>query len=135
MVRFIIVGLISGILFWLLEGVINGNPYAQKVYQVYKPIMKTSLNIPVVFLIYLVYGFALAGIFLFLYQSLPGGIGVMKGISFALLTWFFRGFMGVLSLWMTFAVPPQALVYQAIAGLTESLILGVLYGLALRKFF
>ena len=131
MVRFIIIGLVSGILFWLLEAIINANPYAQNLYQAYKPILKTTLNIPLVLLIYILFGFAMAGIFLFFYTALPGA-GIVKGISFAVLVWFFRGFMGALSQWMTFAVPAKALIYAAITGLIESVLVGMLYGVTLR---
>ncbi len=132
MIRYIIVGLISGVILWILEALINANPYAQNLYQVYKPIIKTTLNIPMVFLIYIIYGLAMAGIFLFLYQSLPGD-GILKGVSFGLLAWFFRGFMAVMSQWMTFIVPGKALVYAAITGFCESLILGIFYGATLKK--
>jgi len=132
MIRFIIVGLIAGIILWILESIINTNPLARNLYQVYKPIIKTKLNIPMVIFIYLIYGFAFAGLFLFLHQSLPG-TGIVKGISFALLTWFFRGFMAVLSSLMTFNVPVKALVYGAITGFCEALLVGMFYGLTLKK--
>jgi hypothetical protein len=44
MVVYIIISVISGILFGLLDGVINANPLAQRLYKVYKPIAKTSIN-------------------------------------------------------------------------------------------
>ncbi len=43
MIRYIIVSITSGILFGFLDGVINGNPYAQKPYECYKPIANTSV--------------------------------------------------------------------------------------------
>ena len=55
----------------------------------------------------------------------------MKGISFALMVWFFRVVMSVASQWMMFKVPVKALVYTLLAGLGEMLVLGILYGLAL----
>jgi hypothetical protein len=132
MVRFIIVGLLSGILFWLLDAIINGLPFAQKLYQVYKPILRTTMNIPLGFLIYVILGFAMAGMFLFLSHSLPGQTGIMKGMSFALVAWFFRCFMAVIGQWMMFPIPSKALVYSTITGMFESLVLGILYGLTLR---
>jgi len=38
MVRYIIVSIVSGILFGVLDGLINANPLAQRLYEVYKPI-------------------------------------------------------------------------------------------------
>ena len=40
MVRYIIVSIVSGILFGVLDGLINANPLAQRLYEVYKPIAK-----------------------------------------------------------------------------------------------
>ena len=44
MITYIIVSTISGVLFGVLDGLINANPFAQRLYEVYKPIAKTSLN-------------------------------------------------------------------------------------------
>ncbi len=132
MMRYIIVSIASGILFGVLDGVINANPLAQRLYAVYKPIAKTSLNLPAGIAIDLVYGFILAGLFLLLYKSLPGEIGLVKGLSFALLVWFFRVVMGVASQWMMYNVSVAALLYTLLAGLGEMLILGALYGLTLK---
>ena len=132
MVRYVIVSVVSGVLFGVLDGVINANPLAQRLYDVYKPIAKTSLNLPAGIVIDLVYGFVLAGVFLLLYKSLPGEIGLAKGMSFALLIWFFRVVMGVASQWMMFNVSVETLLYTLFAGLGEMLILGALYGLTLK---
>ena len=132
MIRYIIVSIVSGILFGVMDGLINANPLAQKLYEVYKPITKTSLNVPAGVVIDLVYGFAMAGIFLLLYKSLPGEAGLVKGTSFALFAWFFRVVMYVASQWMMFNVPIGALLYTLITGLCEMLVLGILYGLTLK---
>jgi hypothetical protein len=132
MVRYIIVSIVSGILFGVLDGLINANPLAQRLYEVYKPIAKTSVNFPAGVAIDLVYGFVMAGVFLLLYKSLPGQVGLMKGISFALLVWFFRVVMYSASQWMMLSVPTGTLLYTLVAGLGEMLILGILYGLALK---
>ena len=132
MIRYIVISVISGILFGILDGVINANPLAQRLHEIYKPIVRTSLNLPAGIIIDLIYGFVLAGIFLLLYQSLPGQMGLIKGISFAVLVWFFRVFMSVASSWMMYNVPMAALLYTLIAGLVEMLILGILYGLTLK---
>jgi hypothetical protein len=129
---FIIIGICSGILFVILDGVINANPIAQRLYQVYKPIAKTSINPLVGIVIDLLFGFIMAGIFLLLYDSLPGETGFIKGMSFAVMVWFFRVVMYVASQWMMFIVPLKTLVYSLGAGLVEMLILGTLYGLTLK---
>jgi len=132
MTRYVIVSLVSGILFGVLDGLINANPLAQKLYAVYKPIARTSLNPVAGIAIDILYGFVMAGLFLVLYNSLPGEAGLVKGISFALIVWFLRVVMYVATQWMMFNVPVAALLYTLVAGLGEMLILGLLYGLALK---
>jgi hypothetical protein len=132
MTKYVIVSVVSGILFGVLDGLINANPLAQRLYDVYKPIAKTSINPVMGIAIDLVYGFVMAGVFLVLYPSLPGEAGIVKGISFALVIWFFRVVMYVATQWMMFNVPVATLLYTLVAGLGEMLILGILYGLALK---
>ena len=132
MIGYVIVSIISGILFGVLDGVIHANPLAQRLYQVYKPIAKTSINPLAGIMIDLVYGFVMAGVFLLLYKSLPGETGLVKGMSFAFLVWFFRVVMYTASQWVMFNIPIEALLYSLVTGLGEMLILGVLYGLTLK---
>lgn len=132
MTRYIIVSIVGGILFGLIDGLINANPWATRLMEVYKPLAKSAINVPAGIVIDLAYGFILAGIFLLLYASLPSEVGLAKGVSFAFLVWFFRVVMGVASTWMMFNVSVQTLFYQLITGLGEMLVLGVLYGLALQ---
>ena len=132
MVGYIIVSVVSGILFGILDGAININPLAQRLYEVYKPIARTSINPLAGILIDLVYGFAMAAVFLLLYKSLPGETGLVKGLSFACLVWFFRVVMYTASQWVMFNVPGEALLYILVTGLGEMLILGVLFGLTLK---
>lgn len=132
MARYVIVSIASGILFGILDGLINANPLARPLNEAYAPIAKTSVNVVAGVAIDLVYGFVMAGLFLVLYQSLPGEAGVVKGIGFALLAWFFRVVMGVATTWMTLQVPVRTLAYALLTGLGEMLVLGVLYGLTLR---
>ncbi len=133
MTGYLIVSVISGILFGILDGVINANPLAQRLYAVYKPIARTSINPLAGIVIDLVYGFIMAGVFLLLYNSLPGETGLVKGVSFAFLVWFFRVVMYAASQWVMFNVRLEALLYSLVAGLGEMLILGVLYGLTLKQ--
>ncbi len=115
-----------------MDVLINANPFAQHLYEVYRPIVRVSVNVPLGIVIDLAYGFAMAGIFLRLYRALPAQAGWLKGIGFALLVWFFRVAMGVASSWMMFTVPAVALIYTLLTGLGEMLVLGLLYGLTLR---
>jgi len=132
MTRYILISVISGILFGLLDGLINANPLAQRLYQVYKPISREKINPLSGIVIDLVYGFVMAGVFLLLYNSLPGASGVLKGLSFGLVVWFFRVVMYAASQWVMFEIPLGTMLYTILAGLGEMLILGVLYGLTLQ---
>ena len=132
MVRYVLVSIAGGILFGVLDGVIHGNPFAQRCYEVFKPIARTSINVPAGLAIDLAYGFVLTGVFLLLYRSLPGEAGLAKGMSFALLVWFFRVVMSVASQWMMFELPAQAVLYTLITGLAEMLVLGALFGITLK---
>ncbi len=132
MTTYVVVSIVGGILFGILDGLINANPMAQRLYDVYKPIAKTSLNVVAGVTIDLAYGFIMAAVFLLLYTSLPGETGIAKGLSFAILVWFFRVVMSVASTWLMFTVPAQTLVYSLLAGLVEMLALGILYGFTLR---
>lgn len=132
MITYVVVSLVSGILFGILDGVINANPFAQRLYAAYKPIARTSLNPLPGIVIDLVYGFIMAGVFLLLYSSLPGETGLLKGVTFGVLVWFFRVIMSAASQWVMFNIPVGALLYSLLAGLGEMLMLGVLYGLTLK---
>jgi ABC-type microcin C transport system permease subunit YejE len=131
MVRYIIVSIVSGILFGVMDGIININPLAKRLYEVYKPIARTTLNPLKGIIIDLVYGFVMSILFLLLYTCMPSDIGVIKGLCFGLLVWFFRVVMNNASQWVMFKVPFKTLLYSVLTGLGEMLILGVFYGLTL----
>ncbi|MDD5067476.1 MAG: hypothetical protein PHF84_10580 [bacterium] len=132
MLRYIIVSIISGFLFGTMDGLINANPFAQKLFLFLKPVARTSVNVPAGIIIDLVYGFAMAGIFMTLYQALPGPAGPVKGISFGLIVWFFRVVMYTASQWMTTTMPVSAVLYILLSGLVEMVLLGMLYGVTLK---
>jgi hypothetical protein len=54
----------------------------------------------------------MAGVFLLLYKSLPGEIGLFKGMSFAFLVWFFRVVMYTASQWIMFKVPVTTAIFS-----------------------
>lgn len=130
--NYIFVSLVAGILLLIMDGLMNANPYAQSLYAAYKPIAKSSLSLPVGIAIDLAYGFILAGIFLLLYKSLPGESRLVKGVSYAILVFFFRVVMSVASTWMMFNVPTETLLYSLVTGLCEMLVVGALYGATLK---
>ncbi len=128
MIRYLLVSVGSGVLFGIMDAIINANPLAQRLFEVYKPIARTSVNPVLGIGIDIAYGFIMAGIFLLLYKSLPGKTGLLKGACFGVLVWFFRVVMHAASQWMMFTVTPAALYYSLLAGLMEMLVLGALYG-------
>jgi hypothetical protein len=130
--RYILVSVGSGILFGVMDGLINANPLARKLYEVYQPIMRTEINAAAGIVIDLVYGFVMAGIFLLIYGSLPGQGGAIKGLSYGLIMWFFRVVMYTATHWMMFRVPAAPLLYGLGMGLVEMLVLGVIFGLTLH---
>jgi hypothetical protein len=130
--RFFKVGIAGGLLFALMDGLIHANPIAQELLSVYAPLARPSVNTAAGVIIDLLCGLVLAGLFLVLYRSLPGGSGVRKGVSFGLITWFLRVVMQAASAWVMFTVPEIALVYLVVAGLLEMLVLGVLFGAMLE---
>ncbi len=131
MTTYVIVAAVSGIVFGVLDALINANPLARRLYRVYEPISRTSLNPVLGFAIDIAFGFAMAGAFLLLYASLPGSSGLVKGVSYAAIVWFFRVVMSAASQWMMFRVSGRTLLYSLAAGLGEMLILGILYGMTL----
>lgn len=131
MATYILVSIVGGILFGFMDGLLNANPLAVRLFEVYKPIARTSINMVAGILIDLAYGFLLAGVFLLLYESLPGESGLVKGVSYAGLVWLFRTVMHAASQWMMFKVPAKTVLYTLASGLIELLILGVLIGLTL----
>ncbi|MBN1983427.1 MAG: hypothetical protein JW795_17960 [Chitinivibrionales bacterium] len=133
MTKFVLVCIVNGILFGILDGVIQGNPIAQRLFEVYQPIAKSSINVFAGMMIDLFYGFALGFLFLVLFKSLPGSTGIMKGISFGIMLWFLRVFMSVLSSWMMFTVPMKTLFYSAFGGFVEMMIIGIAYGFFVKR--
>ena len=132
MTRYIIVSLSSGILFGIMDGLINANPLAQKLYKAFEPIAKKTINVPAGIVIDIVYGFVMAGVFLLISKSLPGESGIIKGLAFGIIMWFFRVVMMVASQWMMYNVPLKALLYTLVCGLIEMLVLGLFYGFTLK---
>lgn len=132
MKRYIAVSIATGLLFALMDGLINANPLTQQLYAVYAPIARPSVNAAAGIAIDLAYGFILAGLFLLLFRGLPGRSGVVKGLSFGLIAWFLRVVMQAASAWVMYTVPEMALLYMILTGFGEMLVLGAFLGATLK---
>lgn len=132
MLRYIIAALLTGISFATMDGLINGNPFAVKLLECYQPIARQSINVPLALFIDLFYGFMISAIFIIVLPVLPTTSGIMKGIMFGGGIWFFRVLMSVISSWMMFVIPEKTLVYMALTGLIEMVLLGILNGLIVK---
>ena len=128
MVRLLIVGAASGVLFAIMDMAVNANPLGRSLNEVYRPLARESVNVAAGVLIDLVYGIALAAIFLLLHASLPGEAGIVKGLSYAALLWLLRVVMYVATQWMTLKIPSSTLLYTLLTGAAEVCVLGVFYG-------
>lgn len=130
-VRRLLVGLAAGLAFLILDGVVNANPLAQRLYAVYHPLARTSVDAVAGSLIDLAYGLILVQVFVALRPSLPGQGRLMKGLSFGALVWFLRVVMRVAGEWVTTTVPPSAHAYTLVAGLVQVLLVAALIALLL----
>ncbi len=131
MFRYCAVSVVAGLLFAAMDAAVNTNAHARKLFAIYQPIARTSINVPAGVAIDLAYGFVMAGLFLLLYRSLPGNGGLAKGVSLAAIAWFFRVAMSAASSWMMFDLPATTVAYALVTGLAEMLVLGILLGMAL----
>ena len=125
------IGVGAGVVFAILDGLLNANPVAQRVYAAYRPIARESVNAPLGLAFDILSGIVMAFMFVRLMPSLPGG-PVARGLSFGLMVWFLRVAMGVAAQAVMFNIPGSSLAYTLVAGLVEMSVLGSLYGLALR---
>jgi hypothetical protein len=132
MLNYVLVSLGAGVLFGVMDALINANPLAQQLYSAYAPVARSDINAAAGIAIDLVYGFAIAAAFLLLAPSLPGSSGLLKGLALGVGMWFFRVVMSVATAWMMHKVPAGLLGYQLVTGLIEMLVLGAFVGLFLR---
>ena len=128
MVNFLIVSVVSGVAFVVLDGLVNANPLAIKWLKVYHPLARDKINLAAGIVIDLAYGFILVGLFIILYTSLPGATGMAKGLAYGGMVWVFRGLMYGLSQWMMLRLPLRTLLYLLVSALIELLLLGLLIG-------
>lgn len=133
MVKYILASILTGLLFALMDGLINGNPYAAELLAPFQPIARETVNIPAGAIIDVMYGFIISGIFLVILPALPSESGIMKGLAYGIGMWFFRVVMMVFSEWMMFDIPVKTLIYLLVTGFFEMILLGILNGLILKK--
>ena len=133
MVRQMVVGLAAGVVFLILDGVINANPLAQRLYAAYQPIARPSVNALAGSAVDLAYGVILAALFVILRASLPGRTSLAKGLSFGLIVWFLRVFMRVAGEWVTTTVPASTHAYTLVAGLVQVLVVATIIALLLPE--
>ncbi len=132
MFRIAWVGVGAGLVFAILDGVLNANPLAQRLFAFYKPVAREAVRAPLGLAFDLISGVVMAGLFVLLAPALPGG-PVVKGLCFGAIAWFFRVAMGVAAQAVMLNAPGAALMYSLAAGLLEMSILGMMYGAALRS--
>jgi hypothetical protein len=65
------------------------------------------------------------------YNCLPGDAGMVKGLCYGALVWFFRVVMSCASQALMLRIPAATTLYMLLSGLVEMLVLGLGYGLAL----
>ncbi len=134
MLTYLIAGFAGGVIFVLLDFVLNVNPLAQRLAKPYKPIARKAMPLVAAVLIDVLSSLAMAGIFLLLRPAFPGSTIVGAGLSFGLLAWFFRVLMGSLSNWIMFETPPTTHLYSIAAGLLEMVALGLFYAAVFSSF-
>ena len=133
MVRKILVGLLAGVVFLVLDGLINANPLAQRLYAVYQPLARPSVNALAGSAIDLAYGVVLALLFVVLRAGLPGRTAFTKGLAFGLVVWFLRVCMRVAGEWVMMVVPAPTHAYTLLAGLLQILIVTEVIALLLPE--
>jgi len=126
MLRQVGAGIAAGVAFLVLDGLLNANPVAQRVYAAYHPIARSSVNAVAGSLVDLVYGLVLVALFLTLRHCLPGRTNPMKGLSFGAIVWFLRVVMRVAGEWVVTTVPVSAHAYSLVAGLVQTLLVAEL---------
>ena len=126
MTRYIIASVGAGILFVLLDALLNVNPLAQRLHRAYEPLARKTMNPLPAVAIDLAYGFVIAGLYLLLRQALPGAGWPAKAVSFAAMLWVLRVVMATVSHWVMFDVPARSHLYDLAAGLIEMLAIAAL---------
>ena len=134
MLTYLIASFAGGVIFVLLDFVINANPLAQRLNEPYKPIARKRMHLAAAIVIDVLSSFTMAGIFLLLRPAFPGSKIVAAGVFFGLMAWFFHVLMGSLSQWIMFELPLTTHLYSIAAGLVEMVALGLFYAAIFSSF-
>jgi hypothetical protein len=129
MLRQMVVGLFAGVAFLILDGLLNANPLARRLYAAYQPIARPSVNALAGSAVDLAYGVILVALFLTLWPSLSGRTSLSKGLSFGLMVWFLRVVMRVGGEWVTTTLPTSTHAYTLVTGLVQVLLVAGLIAL------
>jgi hypothetical protein len=121
MEKFLIIGLVSGVLFIVLDMITNVNPFALKLMEDYKPIARKKVNTVLAMSVDIMYGFVLTGIYLLLKNSLPADSFLQNILQYTLLIWFLREFMMSMSSYIIFDISPKLLIYNLASGFIKIL--------------
>lgn len=130
-IRLVVVGLSAGLIFAAADALLNANPLAVRLYELYRPIARESVNAPLGLAFDLISGLVMAILFVFLAPGLAGG-RLMRGIEFGLIAWFFRVAMQAASQVVMFRISGAAVAYELSSGLAEMVALGMFYGALLK---
>jgi len=129
--RVIIGGIFIGLLLLVL-GVISGffsvEVFKLPIFVSDSTLWRHEFNPALSIFLDIIYGIVLAGLFNLLYMSIPGE-GVVKGISFGLIIWFFKVVMAMGSIRIMFNVSDKILIYWTFSGLVELAIIGSVLGI------
>lgn len=131
--RILWVGVVVGVVFIILDALINANPLGVKALEFYTPIARDGILLPVGIVSDLVSGFLIVGFFALFYKSLPTSSGIVKGIIFGLIAGYLRVVMNVAASFTMFKMPAGSALYTLCAGMVEMVILGLLAGLLYRS--
>jgi hypothetical protein len=131
MLRQLLVGVVAGAAFLALDGVLNANPLARRLYTVHQPIARPSVNALAGSAVDLAYGVILAWMFVALRASMPGQTSIEKAASFGLMVWFLRVCMRVAGESVMTVVPASVHAYTLVAGLVQALIVAGIIALLL----
>jgi hypothetical protein len=133
MLRQVFVGLVAGVALLVLDGIVNANALAQRLYAAYQPIARQSVNALAGSAIDLAFGVILAWLFSALRTSLPGRSSVTKGLSFGVMVWFLRVCMRVAGEWIVTVVPVDVHAYTLAAGFVQVLIVSAIIAVLLPE--
>ncbi|MFH1784658.1 MAG: hypothetical protein ABH868_07220 [bacterium] len=129
--RIIVGGIFIGLLL-LFSGVMSGflsvSVFKLPIFVCDSTLWHQQFNPALSVFLDIIYGIILAGLFNLLYMSIPGE-GLMKGISFGLIVWFFKVVMAMGSIRVMFDVSNKILMYWTFAGLVEMMIIGSVLGI------